>query len=353
MGFAQRKQPDTVRKYLDGRLAFANKNNSTFPAIAIKQGDHWLLVAAYADTSVLLEAYFSDEKLTIKDGPFKLYHRQRRKWMTCNYVNDIKQGVWMAWHTNGQLKDSGAYKNNQMTGEWRSWSDSGKLVSIINFPDPSDIKTLVRGAIDPRNKKPSILSGDTAVGVMQGPAMTFHPNGQLRDSGAYRLDNKEGPWKQWYANGHLESMGTYVGSVQEGEWEYFRENGIRSSKEKYVKNKIAALECYDEQGNFAGNTCPILKPPVALGKFHDFDKYALNNMFWPEQLKRSEIQGEVEIAYTISKEGKLEDIRILSSPHALMSAEVVRFFKTLQWSPAVSHNRPIAYTMKYKVPFYR
>jgi TonB family protein len=95
-----------------------------------------------------------------------------------------------------------------------------------------------------------------------------------------------------------------------------------------------------------------LKPPVAQGKFMDFDKYALDNMFWPEPLKRSDIQGEVEIEYTISKNGELKNLRVLHTPHELMSAEVIRFFRTLKWSPAVSHNRPIDYTMKYKVPFY-
>ncbi|WP_315817458.1 energy transducer TonB [Paraflavitalea speifideaquila] len=76
-------------------------------------------------------------------------------------------------------------------------------------------------------------------------------------------------------------------------------------------------------------------------------------MFWPESLKRANIEGTVEIAYTISKEGKMTHIKVLSTPHELMSAEVIRFFNTLQWSPAVSHNRPIDYTMKYSVPFFR
>jgi antitoxin component YwqK of YwqJK toxin-antitoxin module len=183
--------------------------------------------------------------------------------------------------------------------------------------------------------------------------MTFYDNGQLRDSGAYKMGRKDGPWKSWYKNGNLESMGAYARDAQEGEWEYYRENGTRSSKEKYVKNKVASLECYDEQGNFAGNTCPILKPPVALGKFMDFAKYVLDNIYWPQELQNVDIQGKVIIEYTITKDGELEDMRVLDTPHRLMALAVTRFFETLKWSPAVSHNRPIAYTMKYTVPFYR
>ena len=353
-GFAQKKKSaDTVRKYLDSRLALTNKANGVYAAVAMKQGDHWLLVSAYADTTPLLRAYFQDEALTIKDGPFILYHPRKIKMFAGSYVNNIKQGVWMAWHKNGQLKDSGTYRNNHMIGEWRAWNDSGQITTILHFPADSLITTVMRGTVDPRDKRPSIMAGDTAIGVLYGPAMSFYTSGQMRDSGAYRSDRKEGTWKQWYPDGQLESVGTFVKNIQEGTWEYYRENGTRSSREKYVKNKIAALECFDEQGNPAGNTCPVLKPPVAQGKFLDFDKYALDNMFWPEPLKRSDVQGEVEIEYTISKEGELKNLRVIRTPHHLMSAEVVRFFKTLKWSPAVSHNRPIDYAMKYKVPFYR
>lgn len=351
--FAQKKQPDTVRKYLDLSLTLTNKANGELPALAIRTGDHWLLMSVYPDTSVLLKAYFKDEKLTIKDGPFTLYYPKRIKASEGRYENNSKQGPWMFWHQNGKMRDSGAYRNNYYTGEWRRWNDSGQLIAIINYSAPEDITTVVFGSAGRFGKRSSILAGDTSVGIMQGTSINFYPNGQMQDSGAYKLNHKEGIWKNWYRNGNLESMGSFVHSIQEGVWEYFREDGTRSSREKYVKSKITNLECFDEQGNFYGNTCAILKPPVAQGQFLDFDKYALDNMFWPEELKRSDIEGFVRLEYTITKEGKLKNLKILSSPHKLMSEEVTRFFNTLQWSPAVSHNRPVDYTTRYQVPFFR
>lgn len=197
------------------------------------------------------------------------------------------------------------------------------------------------------------MSGDTTIAILDGPAITFYINGHKKDSGAYQLNRKQGPWQYWYPNGQPESAGPYTKDTKEGYWEYYRLNGARSTREKYVNNKVTALECFDENGQPSGNTCPITKPPVPLGKFMNFDKYALDNMFWPEELKRSDIQGDVKIQYTITKEGKLENLNVLRSPHKAMSEEVIRFFKTLEWSPAVSHNRPIDYTTHYTVPFYR
>jgi antitoxin component YwqK of YwqJK toxin-antitoxin module len=352
-GLAQKKGQDTIRKYLDNKLAFTTRAKMDFPALALKSGDHWLLMAVYPDTNTLLKAYFLDEKLTIKDGPFLFYHPKRIKAAEGKYINNIKQGEWKYWYKNGTLKDSGAFKNNYQVGEWRNWDDSGRLVAIFHYPEPHEIDMVARGVINREEKRPSILAGDTATFILKGSAVQFYNNGQMLDSGAYSANRKEGIWKQWYINGHLESIGTYVRGVQEGDWEFFRDNGTRSSKEKYVKNKVVALECFDEQGNFSGHACPIQKPAVALGKFLDFNKYALDNMFWPAALKGTDIQGDVEIEYTIDKDGKLEKLTVLSSPHQLMSEEVIRFFSTLTWSPAVSHNRPVEYTTKYSVPFYR
>lgn len=352
-GFAQKKQRDSVRKYFDSRLAFTNKANMDFAAMAVRHGDHWLLVSVYPDTGLLLKAYFKDEKLTIKDGPFTLYHPYKIKAVEGIFIDDVKHGAFKSWYTNGQLKDSGFYVNNFQTGEWHTWNQEGQLTAILHFQDSYDIKTIARAWTNPNEKRPSILSGDTSIGVLTGTSVRYYPSGQLLDSGEYKFNRKQGRWKYWYANGNLESAGAYVNNQQEGEWEFFRESGTRSTKEKYVKNKVTALQCYDEQGNLSGNTCPLQKPPVALGKFMDFDKYVLDNIYWPAELEFADIQGKVIIEYTISKEGELVDLKVLDTPHKLMAMAVMKFFNSLKWSPAVSHNRPIAHTMKYTVPFFR
>jgi TonB family protein len=352
-GYGQKPGQDTIRRFLTDRLELTSKSNAVFPALQIKSGDHWLLFAVYSDTGTLLKAYFQDKDLTIRDGPFALYHPHRIKAVEGPYKDNIKQGVWKYWHPNGQLKDSGAYKNNYYIGEWKSWDDSGRITEITHHPDSNVIQTTAMGYTTPRQRKSYLLAGDTIVSRLEGASIRYYTSGLPLDSGAYLFNQKHGLWKYWYKNGKLESTGIYLRNKQHAAWEYFREDGTRSTKETYVNNKVAALECYDEQGNASGSSCSILKPPVAQGQFLDFNKYALDNMFWPEGLKK-DISGDVMVEYTITKEGTMKNLKILSSPHQLMSDEVIRFFKTLEhWSPAISHNRPVEYTVKYKVPFYR
>lgn len=350
---AQKKQPDTVRKYLDSRLAFTNKANMELAAMAFREGDHWKLVSVYEDTTPALRVWFKDDNLTIKDGPFTLYHRKKIKGLEGHYTNNIRQGTWKSWHSNGQLKDSGNFYNNHLVGTWYTWNEAGQLAAIQNYTASNEQIPAITAIAQRHEKRPSILASDTSIGDLNGTSITYHPDGKMKDSGSYVANIKEGIWKTWYPNGQPESIGMNSKGMQDGDWEYFRENGHLSSKEKYVKGKVAKLECYDEQGNFSGNACPILKPPVALGKFMDFEKYVLDNLYWPEELKRSPIVGTVELEYTINALGVMENLKVTRSPHQAMSAEVLRFFKTLQWSPAMSHNRPISQKMKYSVPFYR
>ncbi|WP_315817457.1 hypothetical protein [Paraflavitalea speifideaquila] len=260
-GIAQKKQRDTVRKYLDERLAFTNKANMTFPALAVRNGSHWQLMSVYEDTAILLNVYFLDEELTIKDGTFVLYHPKKQKAIEGRFIENVKQGIWKVWYENGQLKDSGCYINNYQTGIWHSWNDSGQLVAIKHYEDSIKITGTIRGYINPREKRAPLLAGDTSVGILDGPSMSFYPNGQVRDSGDYRFNRKEGPWKYKYSNGNLESKGGYIRNIQFGEWEYYRENGMRSTKEKYENNKVTGLECFDEQGNSSGKACAIQKYP--------------------------------------------------------------------------------------------
>lgn len=352
--YAQKKQADTVRKYLTSDLHFTNKANMVFPALAIRQAeDRWMLLSAYRDTSVLLRAWFRDADLTIKDGPFALYHPKRIKAIEGTYLDNVRQGIWKTWHSNGKLKDSGMIINNYLVGRWYTWNGAGKLEAIIHYTHQDSVPGVAAGHFDPKDKRRSIMAGDTTVSILNGPTITFYPDGLPKDSGQYVNDRKEGLWKEWQKGGQLESMGTFVNNTQQGEWQYYHPNGQRSTREIYSNSKITLLECYDEQGKPTGNACPILKPPVAQGRFLDFDKYVLDNLFWPEELKKSAIQGEVEITYTITTTGEMQDLKVIRSPHEAMSREVTQFFKTLKWSPAVSHNRPIEFAMKHKIPFYR
>lgn len=351
--FAQRN--DTLRVFLDDQLQFSNKKKGLYPAMAVKSNNHWFLVSVYPDTGLLVRAYFADRDLSVKDGPFQLYHRNNVKAMEGIYSNNTRQGVWKYWYPNGQIKDSGVIKNNQLVNTWFSWYENGQLMAIAQYLHPDSIPDDIVIRSDNRFGKKGLFNEDTTVTYLHGPYLSFYASGNRKDSGNYVNGLREGEWKSWYEDGNPESRGIYIKGEQSGTWEYFNENGNISTRETYLNNKITNLECFDTSGNSQGYFCSIQKPAVPVtGSYTNFQNYMLDNIFWPRELDGKNINGVVRVSYTISREGMLYDIKVLATPHQLLAQEVVRFLQGIpRWQPAVSHNRVVEYRGLLEVPFYR
>lgn len=349
---AQRR--DTVQRYLSEELALVGRSEASYGAVSIREKDHWLLFAVYPDGQPLLRCYFKDKALTIKDGPFSLYHPGSIKAAEGFYIDNIQQGIWKFRYPNGQLKDSGMTRNNYMTDQWLSWYPSGALKSKAGFI-PSDSLTNDDPTPFSTSTNRGILNGDTTLAVNHGPWQYFHENGEQKEAGQYYKGRKEGWWTYQYNTGKPESAGRYIADWKQGEWTFYRENGQLSAKEIYKNNKVVSMQCFDEEGKLTGDFCSVLKPPVAvLDRWVDFDTYMLDHLFWPKELEGKSVNGTVRFQYTITVEGKLTEFKVVSTPHELLGKEVERFFLSIEkWSPAISHNRVIPFTATREIPFLR
>ena len=346
LAFAQKK--DTVRKYLDANLFFTNRSNAVYPALAIRIDDHWVLYATYPDTSMMLKVWFKDKNLTIKDGPYILNFGKGKKSIEGYYVNNQGAGSWKYWYRNGVLKDSGLLDHGQMVGTWSSKYENGKLRAMAEYsPAGSAIEQLL---VSPKNSSPLLPSTDTLMGILHGNWISFYDNGNKLDSGKYINGKRNGLWKSWYQNGETEAEGYLKSDSLEKEWIWYRQNGNLSTKEFYEGNKLVKMECFDEQGIYTGDYCSILKPPYPLGNFRDFENFMMDNIMVPKTLQNKPLEGTISIKCDITKDGKLAKL-IVQSPYETLTKEVERFFNSLtNWSPAITHNRTIDYTIEYKVP---
>ncbi|RYZ45725.1 MAG: hypothetical protein EOP49_24620, partial [Sphingobacteriales bacterium] len=234
---ASAQKNDTLQKYLDQQLRFTSRSKGYFPAAAIRTNDAWFVKAMYPDTTVLLIAWFKDKNLRIKNGPYTLFHRKNIKGVEGNFVNNVAQGTWKYYYLDGRLKDSGTLVNNVMVGTWMSWDQQGQLISRISYEEKPS-----RPAINDGSKESSALPGATPTpGMREGLSIGYHPNGQLKDSGAYTANVRTGLWKQWHPNGQLDAVGNVVMDKADGDWNYYRENGIKSTDESYKAGKLTSM----------------------------------------------------------------------------------------------------------------
>lgn len=306
-----------------------------------------MLVATYPDTTVLMVAWFKDKNLTIKDGPYSFYFGNGKQYIQGYYANNVPVGAWKYWYTNGVLKDSGILQNGQMIDTWKLWHENGALMAVGNYKFDSTIVIVPQSS---SNASSLLPTPDAISRTKHGIWVSYFPSGNKYDSGEYVNNRKNGYWKFWRPGSLLEAEGYFLNDTLTGEWNWYGENGNRSTREFYKDNKIVKMECYDENGEYDGDFCSILKPPYPLGDFRDFQNYMMDNIRFPKELLNKELKGDVTIQCEISKDGKLSKLNVVS-PYPSLTQEVEKFFNTLtNWSPAIVHNRPVQYTIEYKLP---
>ena len=74
-------------------------------------------------------------------------------------------------------------------------------------------------------------------GVMEGPWVSYHENGQLLSEGAFKNGKTEGPWVFYHNNGQLEMKGDFKNGDREGLWIDYYDNGQLNNKGNY-KNGV-------------------------------------------------------------------------------------------------------------------
>jgi periplasmic protein TonB len=84
-------------------------------------------------------------------------------------------------------------------------------------------------------------------------------------------------------------------------------------------------------------------------------KFLNKNTKFPPAAKANGIQGKVYVNFTVGKNGKIRDIKVLRSPHELLTKEAMRVVKAMpKWKAgkqrgkavSVSFNLPISFTLK-------
>ena len=51
------------------------------------------------------------------------------------FANGNADGLWTAWHENGQMKSQGNYNGGDMCGHWTFWDEQGNITSELDY-DP-------------------------------------------------------------------------------------------------------------------------------------------------------------------------------------------------------------------------
>jgi TonB family protein len=157
-------------------------------------------------------------------------------------------------------------------------------------------------------------------------------------------------------NGKIDHSDAWRGDEPVGVW--IGRTG-RGSEERdynfelvYEERKCSNPESLQGVNNFfADNTAVSYKAPI-LEERTDIMHFLVRYLRYPAKARRNGIQGKVYIAFTITKEGKVQDIVVTQGVHILLDKESVRLLRQMKLvSPPMLNDEPIEICLNYPISF--
>jgi TonB family protein len=102
-------------------------------------------------------------------------------------------------------------------------------------------------------------------------------------------------------------------------------------------NNASETQNLDTKEKKAQEEIIVDKMPEFKGGHDAMTKYMIENIKYPEEAKKNGIQGKVFVSFTVTKTGKLENLKVLKNVNELLDAEALRVLSTMpDWIPGES-----------------
>ena len=94
------------------------------------------------------------------------------------------------------------------------------------------------------------------------------------------------------------------------------------------------------------------KPTFNGGDANGFAKWVNSKLVYPEVAKDNGIEGRVTLQFTIGKDGRLMDVKVLSSPDESLAQEAVRVVSSSpKWEPGRQRDRAVKVSYTFPVVY--
>ena len=117
---------------------------------------------------------------------------------------------------------------------------------------------------------------------------------------------------------------------------------------EYINQEVVQDEVEDEETIFVVNVEE--KPTFNGGDANEFSKWVNARLVYPEVAKENGVEGRVTLQFTIDKEGRLGDVKVLSSPDETLAREAVRVVSSSpKWKPGKQRDRAVKVSYTFPV----
>lgn len=160
----------------------------------------------------------------------------------------FRQGEWVDYHDNGNVRYKGQFKDNEPVGEFVYYTPDGKLIAKGQYLNKSkDGKWQYFSDKDGS----LILTEDYGNGVLNGKAVVYIPGTEIvSEETNYVNGIKQGEYLKYYDNGALMVKASYKNDALDGDYVHYYSNGVVKEKGSFVEGmKVGEWKTYDIEGN--------------------------------------------------------------------------------------------------------
>ena len=119
--------------------------------------------------------------------------------------------------------------------------------------------------------------------------------------------------------------------------------------QEYVRQEVVEEDVEDDPIPFV---TVEQKPTFNGGDANGFAKWVNSKLVYPEIAKDNGIEGRVTLQFTIGKDGRLVDVKVLSAPDESLAQEAVRVVSSSpKWEPGRQRDRAVKVTYTFPVIF--
>ena len=169
----------------------------------------------------------------------------------------------------------------------------------------------------------------------------FYLNGNIRMRGHFEdneLTTETGLFSYYFFNGVKESEGHFTHGSKTGLWNRWDWEGNPKAERVYP----------DETADQIASRYTT-KSAEFPGGYDALSRYISENLEYPEQAKKQNIQGEVNVAFVIDTTGYIQNVQVVESVHYFLDKSALNLvFGMPQWTPA--QRRGIKVPSKFILP---
>ena len=117
--------------------------------------------------------------------------------------------------------------------------------------------------------------------------------------------------------------------------------------QEYVRQEVVEEEVEDDPIPFV----TVEQKPTFNGRdANEFSKWVNSQLVYPEIAKENGVEGRVTLQFTIGKDGRLQDVKVLNSPDESLAQEAVRVVSSSpKWEPGRQRDRAVKVSYTFPV----